>query len=74
MSPVVRAPRLPPRHRDLLCYLRGRGWTHARQVVDDEVLTEASVHAVLRDLDRIGLLDVRLVGGGFCEWRHRETA
>ncbi len=67
--------RLSRRHRHLALYLRERGgWTRAREVVDDDAAYPGSVHTLLRDLERLGLVDVRLAGGGFCEWRHREAA
>lgn len=66
---------LSERHFALQDYLRERGrWTRARTIVDDDIAYPGSVHTLLRDLELLGIVEVRLAGGGFCEWRHREAA
>lgn len=66
--------RLSDRHRRLAEYMRKRGdWTLAREVAADDVVYPSTVNTLLRDLERLGVLEVRLVGGGFCEWRHRPS-
>lgn len=64
---------LKPRHVVVEQHLHTRGWTRARQLVDDDIALRHNVNRILRDLELLGILEVRLVGGGFCEWRHLDS-
>jgi hypothetical protein len=52
---------LSARHYSLQHYLRERGtWTRARTIVDDDAAYPGSVHTLPRDLELLGILEVRL--------------
>jgi hypothetical protein len=67
---------LRPAHRKTHALVSGDAsrWFRAQEIGDDVFVSRDTVYRVLGDLERLGVVDVRLCAGGFQEWRHREAS
>lgn len=76
MSPALERMlnELSSSHRTVERLLRDRNrWLRVKEISWEVDLGVNRIYQILRRLEIIGLVDVRLVGGGFCEYRHAET-
>lgn len=75
MSPGVERmlDELSRSHRETERVLRDRNrWLRAKELSWETSLGVNRLYQILRRLELLGVVDVQLVGGGFCEWRHVE--
>jgi len=67
---------LRPAHRKTYALLSGdpSRWFRSRDLAEAAFVSRNTLYRVLADLEHLGVVDVRLAGGGFQEWRYREAS